>query len=114
MNLAGFTAGLVSDHWRTVLWIAIGALLTWPVASCQGKREAQAAYALKVQAAAEQVKAAAIKAELAAALADMARASKSKEEAQELREIISNAKDDGAVGPAVSGVLERLRERNRR
>ena len=43
MNLAGFTAGLVSDHWRTVLWIAIGAVLCWPVASCQGKREANAA-----------------------------------------------------------------------
>lgn len=101
-------------NWRVIAAAIVGALLCWPVASCQGKREANAAYAAKVQAAAEQVKAAANKAELAAALADMARASKTKEEAQELREIISNAKDDGAVGPAVSGVLERLRERNRR
>lgn len=106
--------GLASKNWRIAVAAGFGFAFCWPVASCQGKREAQAAYALKVQAAAEQVKAAASKAELAAALADMARASKTKEEAQELREIISNAKDDGAVGPAVSGVLERLRERNRR
>ena len=114
MNLAGFATGLVSDHWRTALWIAIGALLCGPVASCQGKREANAAYSAKVKAAAEQVKAAANKAELAAALADMARTSNSKAEAQELREIISNAKDDGAVGPAVSGVLGELRKRRNR
>ncbi|MEW6627616.1 MAG: hypothetical protein AB1431_12605 [Pseudomonadota bacterium] len=114
MNLAGFTAGLVSDHWRTVMWIAIGALLTWPIASCQGKREAQAAYALKVQVAAEQVKAAANKAELAAALADMARTSNSKAEAQELREIIDETQSDAGVGPATSAVLAKLRERNRR
>ncbi len=114
MNLAGFTAGLVSDHWRTALWIAIGALLCWPVASCQGKREAQAAYALKVQAAAEKVKAAASKAELAAALADMARASKSKEEAQELREIINETQSDAGVGPATSALLGELRKRRNR
>ncbi|MDV5822284.1 hypothetical protein [Sphingobium naphthae] len=106
--------GLASKNWRIAVAAGFGFAFCWPVASCQGKREAQAAYALKVQAAAEKVKAAASKAELAAALADMARASKSKEEAQELREIINETQSDAGVGPATSALLGELRKRRNR
>ena len=52
--------------------------------------------------------------ELAAALADMARASKTKEEAQELREIIDETQSDAGVGPATSALLGELRKRRNR
>ncbi len=101
-------------NWRVIAAAIVGALLCWPVASCQGKREANAAYYAKVKAAAEQVKAAANKAELAAALADMARTSNSKAEAQELREIINETQSDAGVGPATSALLGELRKRRNR
>jgi hypothetical protein len=114
MNLAGFSLGILSDHWRKALWIAVGFALCWPVASCVGKREATAAYALKVKAAAEETRRAASQAELAAALADIARASKTKDEADELRKLIDETQSDAGVGPATAAVLQRLRERRDR
>lgn len=108
-----FLIGIGKDWYKPALWIILGAILCYWPAACQGKREATIANNAKVELAAEQVKRAAAQAELAATLADMTRVAKTKEETDELRTIVEQAEDGGDAGPAVSGVLKRLRERNR-
>lgn len=110
MNLIPFALSLIKHNWRAALWILIGALLTYPVASCNGKRQATAAYAAKVEIAAAKVEHAAGQAELAATLSEMARSANTQKEVTELRKVVDDAKDDGPVGPATANLLERLRK----
>lgn len=113
MNLFPFLIGIGKDWYKPILWIILGAILCYWPASCQGKREATIANNAKVELAAEQVKRAAAQAELAATLADMTRVAKTGEEVRELRTIVEQAEAGGDAGPAVAGVLNKLRERNR-
>jgi len=53
----------IRANWRLAAGIVIGGLLTYPVASCNGKRQANAAYAAKVEIAAAKVERAAGQAE---------------------------------------------------
>jgi hypothetical protein len=94
--------------------ILLGALAAWGPASCVGKNQANALHAQKVIAASAKVETAATKAEKAAVLADMTRSARTQEEITELRKVVDDAKNDGAVGPATSDLLDRLRERDRR
>lgn len=100
---------LLLTNWKLAAGIVLGALLTYPVASCNGRRAANAEYAAKVEIAAAKVKHAAGQAELAATLSEMARSANTKQEVTELRKVVDDAKDDGAVGPAVGSVLDRMR-----
>lgn len=104
---------VVRANWKIILGVFMGALMCWPVASCQGKREANATNAAKVIAASAKVEQAAAKAEAAAVLADMARNTKSREEITELRRIVDETQSDAGVGPATAKLLERLRARER-
>lgn len=101
---------LVRANIKLVAGIVIGALLCYPVASCNGKRQATAAYAAKVEIAAAKVEHAAGQAELAATLSEMARSANTQKEVTELRKVVDDAKDDGPVGPATANLLERLRK----
>lgn len=106
MNLLPFLIGIGKDWYKPALWVILGAILCYFPASCQGKREATIANNAKVELAAEQVK-------RAATLADMTRVAKTGEEVRELRTIVEQAEAGNDAGPSVSGVLNRLRERNR-
>lgn len=99
----------VRANYRALLWIILGAVLCWPLAYCQGKSNASAANAAKVELAAEKVKRAATQAELAATLADMTRQAKTKQEITELQEIVDEAQPGNDAGPATISVLDRLR-----
>lgn len=101
----------LAANWKLPAAALAGAALTWPVASCSGRRSAEAIQEAKIIAAAAKVREAAAKAETAAVLADMARSVKTAKEADELREVINETKSDAGVGPATSAVLQRLRER---
>lgn len=116
MNLARFTLGFIKENYQAPLWMIAGALLCFPLAYCTGKRDAKLLNAAQVQAASEKVQRAASQAELAATVAQAAREAKTTEQITELRKVVEDAKDDGAVGPATAGVLDRLRvrQRNRR
>lgn len=109
MNILPFALSAVRQHWRAALWIMLGALLCYPVASCNGKRQAKATIAAKIEAAAVKVERAAGQAELAATLAEMARTANSEKDMTELRKVVDDAKDDGTVGPATSDLLARMR-----
>lgn len=100
----------LASNWRIVVSLFTGVAICWPVASCQGKREATIANNAKVELAAEQVKRAAAQAELAATLADMTRVAKTKEEAQEIKELIVEKASDDAAGPGMDAWIKRLRE----
>lgn len=100
-------------NWRMIVAAILGAALCWPVASCSGKRSANALHAAKVEASGEKVKRAASQAELAAKIAEMARSTNTRQEAAELRKVVSDAKDDGDVGPATSALLDRMRSKRR-
>lgn len=110
MNLIPFLIGVGKDWYRPALWIILGAVLCYFPASCQGKREATIANNAKVELAAEQVKRAAAQAELAATLADMTRVAKTKEQAQEIKELIVEKASDDAAGPGMDAWIKRLRE----
>lgn len=109
MNLLPFALSFARTNYRAVLWIILGAILFWPLAYCQGKSNANAANAAKVELAAEKVKRAATQAELAATLADMTRQAKTKQEITELQEIVDEAQPGNDAGPATISVLDRLR-----
>lgn len=111
MNLIPFAIGLAKDHRRIVLGIVMGALMCYPVASCNGRKAATAEYAAKVEVAAAKVEKAASKAEMAATLSEMARSANTQMEVTELRKVVSDAKDDGPVGGATGAVIERLRRK---
>lgn len=112
--LAPAALRFVGANWRAALWIILGALLCYPVASCNGKRQAKATIAAKIEAASAKVERAAGQAELAATLAEMARTANSEKDMTELRKVVDDAKDDGTVGPATSDLLARMRQRRGR
>lgn len=109
MNLLPFALSFVQRNWRAALWMILGALLCYPVASCNGKRQAKATIAAKIEAASAKVERAAGQAELAATLAEMARTANTEKDMTELRKVVDDAKDDGTVGPATSDLLARMR-----
>jgi len=102
---------ILANNWKVLGGAVIGAALCYPVASCSGRRAANATQAEKVIAASAVVHEAAAKAETAAVLADMARTANTIKEVDELREVINETKSDADVGPATAAVLARLREK---
>lgn len=102
---------LLLTNWKLAAGIVLGGLLCYPVASCNGRRAATAEYAANVEIAAAKVKHAAGQAELAATLSEMARSANTKQEVTELRKVVDDAKDDGAVGPATADLLQRMRSK---
>lgn len=99
----------LASNWKAIVGALAGAALCWPVASCQGKREATVALHAQVRLDAEKVRNAALKAEAAATLTDMARSAKTAQQQRELQEIVNDVGTNEMVGPAVSAVLARLR-----
>ncbi len=89
----------------------LGALAAWGPASCAGKHQANAANAQKVITAAAKVEASAERAAKAAALTDMALSTKTRGDAEKLREIVREQATDDAVGAGMQSVLERVRGR---
>ncbi len=104
----------LTTNWKALTGAALGAILCWPLAYCQGKNNANAANAAKVELAAEKVRRAATQAELAATLADMTRQAKTKQEITELQEIVDEAQPGNDAGPATAAVLAKLREQRSR
>ncbi|MCB4860806.1 hypothetical protein K7W03_14520 [Sphingobium sp. PNB] len=94
---------------QMVAYVVGASFICFTLGYCQGKSNANAANAAKVELAAEKVKRAATQAELAATLADMTRQAKTKQEITELQEIVDEAQPGNDAGPAVAGVLDRLR-----
>lgn len=101
----------LATNWKLPVAAVAGAALTWPVASCSGRQQANASNGAKIIAASTKVERAAAKAEQAAILADMARSVNTAKEADELREVINETKSDAGVGPATAALLKRLREK---
>jgi hypothetical protein len=97
-------------NWRIPVAVVSGAILCAPLSYCVGKHDAKIAQSAQLQIAAEKVQKAALKAELAANAADVIRRSKSTADLHELQEIVDEKGSTDAVGPALSGVLERLRQ----
>ena len=114
MNFLPFALSFIRRNYRAALWMILGALLCYPVASCNGKRQAKATIAAKIEAASAKVERAAGQAELAATLAEMARTANTEKDMTELRKVVDDAKDDGTVGPATSDLLARMRQRRAR
>ena len=114
MNFLPFALSFIRHNYRAALWMILGALLCYPVASCNGKRQAKATIAAKIEAASAKVERAAGQAELAATLAEMARTASTEKDMTELRKVVDDAKDDGTVGPATSDLLARMRQRRGR
>lgn len=104
---------VVRANWKLVAGIALGAFLCFPLAYCQGKRDAKIVGAAKLEAASAKVERAATQAELAATVADAMRRAQTREETDELRTIIQEAPAGDNAGPAVSAVLNKLRSRHR-
>lgn len=104
-------ASAVRANWKLPVAAVVGAALTWPIASCSSRQQANATNSVKIIAASAKVTEAAAKAESAAILADMARSVNTAKEADELRDIINDTKSEAGVGPATAGVLRSLRER---
>jgi len=104
----------LAANWKALAGAVLGALLCAPLAYCEGKSAGRLSSAnanleasLKVQQAAQTV-------ERAANLADMTRRAKTGEEIAELQEIVKDAQPGNDAGPAVSGVLAKLREQRSR
>ena len=114
MNAIPFALSLIRDHWIKAVWIAIGMALCYPVASCNGRNIAEAKAAEQVIAASEKVKRAAAQAELAATVADATRRADTVAEVNELKEAVDAVKTNDEAGPAVSAVMQRLREQRAR
>jgi folate-dependent phosphoribosylglycinamide formyltransferase PurN len=114
MNLLPFLTSGVRDYWRLFLVALVSAALTWPVASCSGRRSANATQAAKIIAASAKVREAAAKAEIAAMAADAVRRGEAKQVEQELRKVADEKGSDAVAGPGVAAVLDRLREASRR
>jgi len=100
----------LTANWKAIVGILIGAALTWPIASCQGRRDANAANEAKIIAASAKVREAAAKAEIAAMAADSVRRGQAKQVQDELREIVDEQANDDTVGPGVAAILDRLRQ----
>lgn len=114
MNLPAFSLSLLRAHWKLIglaVLLILLAVQTWRVSSLKGQIAVNAA---KVEAAAAKVKVAAAKAELAATAADAIRRAKTKEEIDELREIVEQAPAGADAGPATVAILDRLRKAGRR
>ena len=102
---------LPAIDWKLPAAFLLGAVLCYPIASCQGRRSAEIAQSAKIIAASAKVTEAAAKAESAAILADMARSVNTAKEADELKKVIADVKSEAVAGPAVSAVLRELRQR---
>lgn len=102
---------LPAIDWKLPAAALLGAALTWPVASCQGRRSAENVHEAKIITASAKVTEAAAKAESAAILADMARSVNTAKEAEELKKVVEDVKSEAVAGPAVSAVLRELRQR---
>ena len=101
----------VRANWRlfaVAAVVAFGVVQSYRLAV--EKRARKADHAAVIAASAE-VSEAAAKAESAAILTDMARSVNTAREADELREVIDDAKSETGVGPATSALLKRLREK---
>ena len=101
----------LAANWKLPVAALLGAILCWPIASCSGRRDANAANDARIIAAATKITEAAAKAESAAILADMARSVNTAKEADELKKVIEDVKSEAVAGPAVSAVLRELRQR---
>lgn len=114
MNLIPFSLSALRAHWKLIslaVLLILLAIQTWRVTSLKSQIALNAA---KVEAAGAKVKVAAAKAELAATAADAIRRAKTKEEIDELRDIVEQAPVGNDAGPATSALLDRLRKADRR
>lgn len=114
MNAIPFALSLIRDHWMKAVWMVIGAVLVYPVASCNGRNIAEAKAAEQVIAASEKVRRAAAQAELAATVADAARRADTVAEVNELKEVVRDVQSTTDVGPSTAAVLAKLREQHAR
>ena len=99
----------LATNWKLPVAAIVGAAITWPVASCQGKRQADNTNALRMEAAAEQAKASAARAEAAANRAEIARKLAAKARQGALQEIVDHEGTNAIVGGSVVAVIGKLR-----
>ena len=104
----------LTANWKALAGAVVGAFLCAPLAYCEGKSAGKMASAKANLEASLTIQKAALNVERAANLADMARRAKTGEEIAELQEIVKDAQPGNDAGPAVSGVLGRLREQRSR
>lgn len=114
MNLIPFLIGGARDYWKLIAALILGAVLCWPVASCQGRRSAEAHNSAKIIAASAKVTEAAAKAEIAAMAVDAVRRGQAKQVQDELRSVADDKGSTDLAGPGVTAVLDRLRKADRR
>lgn len=110
MNALPFAVSLLRDYWKLLAAFILGAVLIWPLASCQGRQQANAINSAKIIAASAKVREAAAKAEIAAMAVDAVRRGEAKQVEQELRKVADEKGSDAVAGPGVIGVLDRLRK----
>lgn len=109
MNLRGFLKGIIGQYWRIAAAFILGALLTLPLAYCQGRSDGKAAIERDLAVSARKATEEALKAERAANAADALRRDASRARESELREIVNAKGTDAVVGNATGAVIERLR-----
>lgn len=96
-------------NWKLPVAALVGGALTWPIASCSGRKSADDANALRMEAAAEKAKAQAARAEAAANRADLARQKAAQARNGQLQGIVNHEGTDAVVGGAVGAVIGKLR-----
>ena len=99
----------LTANWKLPVAAIVGAAVTWPVASCSGRRQADDAHALHMEAAAERAKTSAARAEAAANRADIARQKAAQARNSELQGIVNHEGTDAVVGGSVGAVIGKLR-----
>jgi hypothetical protein len=104
----------LTANWKALAGAVAGALICAPLAYCEGKSAGKMASAKANLEASLTIQKAALNVERAANRADMARRAKTGEEIAELQEVVKDAQLGNDAGPAVSGVLGRLREQRSR
>ena len=105
---------LPAIDWKLPVAALLGAVLTWPAASCSGRRSAESAASAKIIAASAKVTEAAAKAEIAAMAVDAVRRGQAKQVQDELRSVADEKGSTDLAGPGVTAVLDRLRKADRR
>ena len=101
--------GAVRANWKLPVAAIVGAALCYPVASCNGKRQADATNALRMEVAAEKARVSAARAEAAANRADIARQKAAQARNSELQGIVIHEGTDAVVGGATGALVNRLR-----
>lgn len=99
----------LTANWKLAIAALVGAALCYPVASCSGKRQADDANALHMEAAAERAKTEAARAEAAANRAEIARKLAAKARQDALQGIVDEQGTDAVVGGSVGAVIGKLR-----